>query len=71
MGWCSLENHWVAGKNVSSRYSAVQNYGRKKMMGFNNIELISDRPLEINLREITEVVKMFPDGAMRCSLDGR
>jgi len=38
------------------------------MMGFNNIELISDRPLEINLKEITEVVKMFPDRAMIVSL---
>jgi dihydropyrimidine dehydrogenase (NAD+) subunit PreA len=44
------------------------NYGGKRMMGFNNIELISDRPLEINLREITEVVKMFPDRAMIVSL---
>ena len=44
-------------KNVSSRYSSV-NYGGKRMMGFNNIELISDRPLEINLREIYEVVKI-------------
>ena len=38
-------------KNVSSRYSAVNFHGGK-MMGFNNIELISDRPLEINLKEI-------------------
>ena len=54
-------------KNVSSRYSSV-NYGGKRMMGFNNIELISDRPLDINLREITEVVKMYPDRAMIVSL---
>ena len=54
-------------KNVSSRYSSV-NYGGKRMMGFNNIELISDRPLDINLKEITQVVKMFPDRAMIVSL---
>lgn len=54
-------------KNVSSRYSAV-NYNGSKMMGFNNIELISDRPLEINLREITEVIKEFPDRAIIVSL---
>lgn len=54
-------------KNVSSRYSAV-NFGAKKMMGFNNIELISDRPLELNLREITECIKLFPDRAMIVSL---
>src|ERR1043166_364000 len=54
-------------KNVSSRYSSVE-YGRKRIMGFNNIELISDRPLDINLKEITEVVKMVPDRAMIVSL---
>jgi dihydropyrimidine dehydrogenase (NAD+) subunit PreA len=54
-------------KNVSSRYSAV-NYNGSKVMGFNNIELISDRPLEINLREIKECIKLFPDRAMIVSL---
>ncbi|MBC7863703.1 MAG: NAD-dependent dihydropyrimidine dehydrogenase subunit PreA, partial [Bacteroidia bacterium] len=47
-------------KNVSSRYSSLDVNGQK-VMGFNNIELISDRPLEINLREIAEVVREFPD----------
>ena len=54
-------------KNVSSRYSAV-NYGGHKVMGFNNIELISDRPLDINLLEIEECIKLFPDRAMVVSL---
>ncbi|MEP6749108.1 MAG: NAD-dependent dihydropyrimidine dehydrogenase subunit PreA [Bacteroidota bacterium] len=54
-------------KNVSSRYSAVD-FNGVRVMGFNNIELISDRPLDINLREITEVVKLFPDRAMIVSL---
>ncbi|MCU7551869.1 NAD-dependent dihydropyrimidine dehydrogenase subunit PreA [Chitinophagaceae bacterium LB-8] len=54
-------------KNVSSRYSAV-NYNGSRVMGFNNIELISDRPLEHNLREIEEVIKEFPDRAMIVSL---
>src|SRR5580765_3733977 len=54
-------------KNVSSRYSAV-NFNGTRMMGFNNIELISDRPLDINLKEITECVKLFPDRAMIVSL---
>ena len=54
-------------KNVSSRYSAV-NYGGQKVMGFNNIELISDRPLDINLKEIAECLKLFPDRAMIVSL---
>ena len=54
-------------KNVSSRYSAVD-YNGTRVMGFNNIELISDRPLDINLREIKEVVREFPDRAMIVSL---
>ena len=54
-------------KNVSSRYSAV-NYNGHRVMGFNNIELISDRPLDINLQEIREVVREFPDRAMVVSL---
>ncbi len=37
-------------------------------MGFNNIELISDRPLDINLKEIKECLKLFPDRAMIVSL---
>ncbi|RCR68690.1 NAD-dependent dihydropyrimidine dehydrogenase subunit PreA [Larkinella punicea] len=54
-------------KNVSSRYSSVD-YNGSRMMGFNNIELISDRPLAINLREIAECVRLFPDRAMVVSL---
>lgn len=54
-------------KNVSSRYSAVD-YGGQRVMGFNNIELISDRPLDINLKEIKECIRLFPDRAMVVSL---
>jgi dihydropyrimidine dehydrogenase (NAD+) subunit PreA len=43
-------------------------FGGHRAMGFNNIELISDRPLEINLKEIREVLKEFPDRAMIVSL---
>ncbi|SDG86675.1 NAD-dependent dihydropyrimidine dehydrogenase subunit PreA [Chitinophaga filiformis] len=54
-------------KNVSSRYSSVD-YNGSRVMGFNNIELISDRPLDINLKEIAECVRLFPDRAMIVSL---
>src|SRR3989442_9709701 len=37
-------------------------------MGFNNIELISDRPVEDNLREIAEVKKRWPRNAVVASL---
>ncbi len=53
--------------NVSSRYGSV-NYRDKRMVGFNNIELITDRPLKDNLREISEVKKRFPDHAVIASL---
>ena len=37
-------------------------------MGLNNIELITDRPLEVNLREIKAVKRDYPDRAMIVSL---
>jgi len=45
--------------NVSSRYGAVD-FDDRKLMGLSNIELISDRPLEANLRDIAEVKEAFP-----------
>ncbi|MEO5584189.1 MAG: NAD-dependent dihydropyrimidine dehydrogenase subunit PreA [Flavobacteriales bacterium] len=53
--------------NVSSRYGSL-NYRDNRMIGFNNIELITDRPLKDNLREISEVKKRFPDHAVIASL---
>src|SRR5213593_239902 len=38
------------------------------MMGLNNIELISDRPIDVNLREIAEVKKRYPRHAVIVSL---
>ena len=53
--------------NVSSRYSSID-WNGQRMMGLNNIELISDRPLEVNLREIAEVKKRYPKHAVIASL---
>ena len=53
--------------NVSSRYSSVD-WNGQRMMGFNNIELISDRSIEVNLREIAEVKKRYPKHAVIASL---
>jgi len=53
--------------NVSSRYSSID-YAGQKMMGFNNIELISDRPIETNLREIAEVKRRYPKHVVIASL---
>jgi dihydropyrimidine dehydrogenase (NAD+) subunit PreA len=52
--------------NVSNRYGAWH-YGGQKMLAINNVELISDRPLEDNLREIAEVKKAWPDRAVIAS----
>lgn len=53
--------------NVSSRYSSIDWDGRC-MMGLNNIELISDRPIEANLAEITEVKRRYPSHVVIASL---
>ena len=54
-------------QNVSSRYSSID-WNGQRMMGLNNIELISDRPIEVNLREIAEVKKKYPKHAVIASL---
>jgi len=53
--------------NVSSRYSSVD-WNGQRMMGLNNIELITDRPLDVNLREISDVKKRYPKHAVIASL---
>ena len=54
-------------QNVSSRYSSID-WNGQRMMGLNNIELISDRPIEVNLREIAEAKKRYPQHAVIASL---
>ncbi len=49
------------------RYGAIHGNDRR-LMGFNNIELITDRPLEVNLQEITQVKRDWPDRALVVSL---
>ena len=49
------------------RYGALLTPDRK-MLGFNNIELITDRPLAVNLKEIREVKRAWPDRALVVSL---
>ncbi|HLB80485.1 MAG TPA: NAD-dependent dihydropyrimidine dehydrogenase subunit PreA, partial [Dongiaceae bacterium] len=53
--------------NTCSRYGA-HHLNDDRMVGFNNIELITDRPLEINLREIKQVKRDWPDRALVVSL---
>src|SRR5688500_1674077 len=49
------------------RYGAIHGPDRR-LLGFNNIELITDRPLEVNLEEIKRVKRDWPDRAMVVSL---
>jgi dihydropyrimidine dehydrogenase (NAD+) subunit PreA len=60
-----LDPHIV---NVNGpRYGVV--YGAdRRVLGINNIELITDRPLDVNLREIKQVKRDWPDRAMIVSL---
>jgi dihydropyrimidine dehydrogenase (NAD+) subunit PreA len=53
--------------NVSSRLAAID-YGSTRMAGLNNIELITDRSLEINLKEMAECKKKYPKHAVIASL---
>jgi dihydropyrimidine dehydrogenase (NAD+) subunit PreA len=59
-----LDPHAV---NVSSRYGATR-WNGQRIAGLNNIELITDRPLAVNLAEIREVKKLWPDRALIVSL---
>jgi dihydropyrimidine dehydrogenase (NAD+) subunit PreA len=54
--------------NVSGpRYSALHSNDRR-VIGFNNIELITDRPLQTNLDEIRQIKRDWPDRAMVVSV---
>jgi dihydroorotate dehydrogenase (subfamily 1) family protein len=54
--------------NVSGpRYGTLRSQDRK-IIGLNNIELITDRSLEINLEEIARVKRNWPDRALVVSL---
>jgi dihydropyrimidine dehydrogenase (NAD+) subunit PreA len=62
--WKTLGNPIV---NVWSRFGSLD-YANARMMGLNNIELITDRPLDVNLKEIREVKQRYPRHAIVVSL---
>jgi dihydropyrimidine dehydrogenase (NAD+) subunit PreA len=53
--------------NVVNRYGSTD-YNGQKIIGLNNIELISDRPIDVNLKEIAETKRLWPDRAVITSL---
>ncbi|EXX85010.1 dihydropyrimidine dehydrogenase [Paenibacillus darwinianus] len=62
--WKTLGNPVI---NTTARFAGLH-LGAQRVAGFNNIELISDRPVEANLREIYETKKRFPNHALIVSL---
>lgn len=53
--------------NVCNRYGGLDVNGMK-LAGINNIELISDRHIDTNFKEIAETKKLWPDRAVVVSL---
>ena len=68
MVWKTLGEEGPPVVNVNGpRYGAIWGADRR-LLGLNNIELITDRPLEVNLREIKAVKRDYPDRALVVSL---
>ncbi len=66
--WKTLGEDGPPVVNVNGpRYGAVWGADRR-LLGLNNIELITDRPLEVNLREIKQVKRDWKDRALVVSL---
>jgi dihydropyrimidine dehydrogenase (NAD+) subunit PreA len=66
--WKTLGEEGPPVVNVNGpRYGAIWGADRR-LLGLNNIELITDRDLEINLQEMKQVKKNWPDRALIASL---
>lgn len=66
--WKTLGEEGPPVVNVNGpRYGAIFGADRR-LLGLNNIELITDRPLQQNLEEIARVKKDYPDRAIIVSL---
>jgi dihydropyrimidine dehydrogenase (NAD+) subunit PreA len=66
--WKTLGEEGPPVVNVNGpRYGAIWGADRR-LLGLNNIELITDRPLEVNLREMKAVKRDYPDRALIASI---
>ena len=66
--WKTLGEEGPPVVNVNGpRYGALLTPDRR-MLGFNNIELITDRPLQTNLAEMREVKRAWPNRALVASI---
>jgi dihydroorotate dehydrogenase subfamily 1 len=54
--------------NVAPRYGKLYSRENKEVIGFQNIELISDRPIEDWIKDFQEIKKEFPKGILIASI---
>ena len=54
--------------NTAPRYGKLRQRTGKEVIGFQNIELISDRPFDIWLKELTQLKKDFPNKVLVASI---
>ena len=64
LGRRRLEDHRRADPQRDRRASARSTTTASAIVGLNNIELITDRPLEVNLAEIRDVKRRYPNHAV-------
>src|SRR3989449_5376468 len=62
----SLESSKVV--NVVPRYGKLRSRKNDEVIGFENIELISDRPIEVWLEEFRQVKKEYPNNVLIASI---
>jgi len=62
----SLESSKVV--NVVPRYGKLRSRKTDEVIGFENIELISDRPIEVWLEEFRQIKKDYPDHVLVASI---
>lgn len=66
--WKTLGEEGPPVVNVNGPRYGVTYGADRRVLAFNNIELITDRPLQTNLQEIKQVKKNWPDRAIVVSL---
>jgi len=54
--------------NVAPRYARMRAIGTKEVLGWENIELISDRPFDTWLDEFRQIKDKYPDGVLIASV---
>ena len=55
-------------RNVTPRYAKLRSWDSKQVIGWENIELISDRPTETMLEEFRQLKEEFPDRVLIASI---